>query len=364
MIHPFLHKHGEPSYLHLSEFKNFQGNILHLGYVVDGHTGISFKDFFNQVKKTVEKHNIDIILLDCTGEPWDLDFKYLDNYSPKKLQTAFSKICKTVIVSEDWTYYYKPQPNIIFFPYNLWIQSTQKIDQYYSHNINTDFRCDLEKTKPLMCLNRNTHWHRLYILIKMTKAFWLPKVDFSFVLPVANRLYHPKVEQKLTRKEINYISRLALPIYLDYEQQEIINYCYSNGASSVNVPVYNRCAINLITETSVDDPNLVTEKTTKAFSAYQIPILIGKPGINQYLEDLGLDMFSDYVPWKTWDQEPNPKLRMKKIFKFVNHIMFDTQSILDTHKKFYPRLVRNKEYFHSKDFEGIITEQLHVPINY
>ena len=107
--------------------------------------------------------------------------------------------------------------------------------------------------------------------------------------------------------------------------------------------MYNRCAINLITETSVDEPNLVTEKTTKAFSAYQIPILIGKPGINQYLEDLGLDMFSDYVPWKTWDQEPNPRLRMKKIFKFVNHIMFDTQSILDTHKKFYPRLVRNKE---------------------
>ena len=338
MIHPFLHKHNDPSYLHLSEFKNFQGNILHLGYVVNGHTGVSFKDFFNQVRKTVEKHNIDIILLDCTGEPWDLDFKYLDNYSPKKLQTAFSKICKTVIVSEDWTYYYKPQPNIIFFPYNLWIQSTQKINQYYSHNINTDFRCDLEKTKPLMCLNRNLQWHRLYILIKMTKAFWLPKVDFSFVLPVANRLYHPEVEQKLTRKEINYLSRLALPIHLDYEQQQ--------------------------TETSVDEPNLVTEKTTKAFSAYQIPILIGKPGINQYLEDLGLDMFSDYVLWKTWDQEPNPKLRMKKIFKFVNHIMFDTQSILDTHKKFYPRLVRNKEHFHSKDFENIITGQLDMPINY
>jgi len=359
MIYPFLHEHNDPSYLHFSEFKNFQGNILHLGYIVNGHTGISFKDFFIEVTKAVEKHNIDIILLDCTGEPWDLNFTYLDNHSPIKLQKAFIGICKTVIVTEDWTYYYQPQPNIVFFPYNLWIQSTQKIQQYYK-NGKTFYNAQLEKNKPLMCLNRNLQWHRLFLLHEMQKFTWLSKCDFSFVMPINNRIKDQAIIDNLTEKERIKLLDVTLPIHLDYEQPETINYGYSNGASSVNTPVYNRCAINLITETSVDEPNLVTEKTTKAFTAYQIPIIIGKPNINQYLEDLGLDMFSDYVPWKEWDHEPNPRRRMQKIFLFVNDLMQYPEQILDTHREFHGRLCANREYFHSKDFARLITKQLDI----
>jgi len=145
---------------------------------------------------------------------------------------------------------------------------------------------------------------------------------------------------------------------LDYEEGCSVQFGFNNGASNVNTPVYNRCAVNLITETSVDEPNQVTEKTTKAFSAYQIPIVVGKPGINQYLQDLGMDMFGDYVPWRSWDYEPDPRLRMEKILQFVDTIMQDTDAILNAHQQFHLRLVSNRNYFHSIEFADLITKQL------
>lgn len=357
MIYPFLHEHNDPSYLHYGEFQSFQGNVLHLGYILNGHSEIRQGKFFKLVKHNIRKLKIDLVVLDCTGEPWDIEFGYLDRASPLIIKQVLSEFCRTIVVTEDWHYYYNPTPGIVYFPYNLWIQSTQKVEKYYE-NSRTFYNAKLEKTKPLMCLNRNLQWHRLYVLDKMTKAPWLSKCDFSFVLSLGNKLENPEVLEKLTDGERHHLAQLDLPIFLDYEKDSAINFGYSNGASNVNTPVYDRCAVNLITETSVDEPNLVTEKTTKAFSAYQIPIVIGKPGVNQYLEDLGMDMFKDYVPWQSWDKELNPQSRMKKIFEFVDTIMQKPERILYTHKQLHPRLIRNKEYFHSAKFADNITSQL------
>jgi len=357
MIYPFFHKPNDPGYLHFDEFENLTGNILHLGYILNADNKLGNAEFLKLVEQTVVDKNIDLIILDCTGEPWDIEYDYRVGLSPVALRKLFTKFCKTIIITEDWRYYYDPNPNIVFFPYNLWIHSTQKIEQYYN-NGKTVYKAQLTKTKPLMSLNRNLQWHRLYVLDKMAKASWLSEVDFSFVLPLGNKLEDPEVMEKLTDSEREHLSQLNLPIFLDYEKGSAINFGYNNGTSNVNTPVYNRCAVNLITETSVDETNLVTEKTTKAFSAYQIPIVIGKPGINQYLQDLGMDMFGDYIPWRSWDHEHNPRHRMEKILQFVDTIMQDTDAILNAHQQFHLRLISNHIFFHSAEFADRITKQL------
>ena len=357
MIYPFFHKHNDPSYLHFGEFENLPKNILHVGYILNGDNDLSNEKFIELLQHNIKSRQIDLVILDCTGEPWDVYFEYRVGLSPVKLQKILCKFCRTIIVTEDWHYFYNPDPVIVFFPYNLWIHSTQKIAQYYD-NGKTVYEAQLTKTKPLMCLNRNLQWHRLYVLDKIAKASWLSAVDFSFVLPLGNKLEHPEVMEKLTDSERHHLAQLDLPMFLDYEKDCSINFGYSNGASNVNTPVYNRCAVNLITETSVDETNLITEKTTKAFSAYQIPIVIGKPGINQYLQDLGMDMFNDYVPWRSWDNEHNPRHRMEKILQFVDNIMQDPVNILQAHQQFRPRLIANRNRFHSAEFADNITKQL------
>jgi len=125
--------------------------------------------------------------------------------------------------------------------------------------------------------------------------------------------------------------------------------------------VFQENAINLITETSVLDVVGVclTEKTAKAIMAYQIPIVVANPGASQWLEDVGIDMFSDYVPWEQWDTIKNPKLRLSTIAEFVNDIMQSPQAILEKHKSYYSRLRANKKRFHSQEFGDLLIKQLH-----
>jgi hypothetical protein len=62
------------------------------------------------------------------------------------------------------------------------------------------------------------------------------------------------------------------------------------------LPVYSECAVNIVTETQYDTaPGIITEKTTMALLACQIPIVVGYAGIVQDCEELGFDMFRDLV---------------------------------------------------------------------
>jgi hypothetical protein len=92
--------------------------------------------------------------------------------------------------------------------------------------------------------------------------------------------------------------------------------------------------------------------------AYQIPILISNPGASQWLEDLGIDMFSDYIPWKQWDKILNPKDRVYKIVEHVNMLMQDIDAIMTAHHSFHTRLRLNKQRFHSQEFGNILLKQI------
>jgi hypothetical protein len=120
--------------------------------------------------------------------------------------------------------------------------------------------------------------------------------------------------------------------------------------------VYGDCAVNLITETATD-LTYVSEKTCKPFVARQIPVLVGSTGINQFLTDIGLDMFSDVVPWTTWDHEPDQDLRIKKIMDFVESWL-RSGTMLEDYGQLLPRVQANKQYFHSDQFRTLLLQQM------
>ena len=138
---------------------------------------------------------------------------------------------------------------------------------------------------------------------------------------------------------------------------------WMDGASSVGSPEYRDHAINLVTETSLTEGVILTEKTCKPFLAYQIPVILGPIGANKFLQDMGLDMFEDYIPWRTWDNEINHKLKTQKIVTFLDQLLASPtaeQDILLIHQQMHPRLVRNKERFHSREFLDLLTRQLNL----
>jgi hypothetical protein len=139
-----------------------------------------------------------------------------------------------------------------------------------------------QKTLPMMCLNRNLPWHRVKL-----------------------RKHLDSVADKIV-----YTMGQGMP----GDTYDL------NGAVNIDIGIkhsmYDHCAVNLVTESVVDCPSL-SEKCCKPFAAQQIPVILGYQHINQFLNDLGLDMFPDLVPWQLWDSNPDPVYRIEQVASFV-----------------------------------------------
>jgi len=60
--------------------------------------------------------------------------------------------------------------------------------------------------------------------------------------------------------------------------------------------IYGSTAVNIVTETQFfSQTGIVTEKTFHAWTAEQVPIIIGHKGIVEHCRQMGFDMFDDLV---------------------------------------------------------------------
>jgi len=68
-------------------------------------------------------------------------------------------------------------------------------------------------------------------------------------------------------------------------------------------------------------------------------------------------MFSDLVPWPTWDSTTDSVQRIYKIMDFVES-WIRSGTVLDDYRKLLPRIQANKQYFHSEKFRQRIMNQM------
>jgi len=349
------------------------GNVLFLeqdDVTVDHNV---WKQHLITIETIVKQNNIQKILIDATMNPEIIDKTY-NTEQPTRQQciTALNQICKTYYVTSDYTYYYNPNTHVIFFPAFLWTIGSQQVDEHFKDSVSrqykTTYNAQLTKNKGLMCLNRNLTWHRLYFFSLMAEQSWFDKITYSFLNQIEDRLEAVVIQQFLNRQEREKIKSLEhlLPIKCKSEStvdKESIPIMWMDGASSVASPDYQTHAINLVTETSLTEGVILTEKSCKPFMAYQIPVIVGPIGANQFLHDMGLDMFEDYIPWRRWDSETDHKLKMQKIVLFLDQLLASSsaeQDILNMHQQMHSRLIKNKERFHSLEFLNLLTQQLNL----
>ena len=344
---------------------------LHLNWV-DLDDEVQWDEKFCVIKKFVETNGIDLIILDRSGDPVILDRAVPPQPSDVMRLDQLLTIAETKILVEDWHCLDVPRSNTIWFPYNLWLLNTMSIGKCYpfasAYERPDHYKCSINKSKPMMCLNRNPVWHRIYLLAQIYNKPWFDQIEYSFSHPIDQWVSKHRAfrnQEFFTETEFEFIEKCVVPLTpknLSYEQGTggagSFAFMYFDGGSSVNLPVYNDCAINLITETSMTQGRTLTEKTFKALYAYQIPVLIAPTGSCRHLESLGFDMFSDYVPWKAWDRIPDPKKRITAIVDWVDKIMQSPKEIIETHKKFHQRLINNRERFFSMDLTKKLESQL------
>lgn len=235
------------------------------------------------------------------------------------------------ILTGDCAYYYRPQSGVIFFPIFLWAFSLRN-HLWWNAFI---FDAGTNKVREIMCLNKHPRWHRTWLWAEFNRRNVISAMTYSFAaLEPGSEPY-------------SYTCPLLLP------GEEPDNKRNDVGIGS---RVYHETAVNLVTETTVDQIFL-TEKACKPFMARQIPIIVCGAGTNQFLKDIGLDMFEDIVPWQSWDSETDNILRMTKIAAFVDQWV-RSGTIMDTYRSVLSRVERNKQYFHSEAFRKRIMTQM------
>jgi len=302
-----------------------------------------------QVRSIVQEQGIQLILVDLTHNPYP-DADPDRRPTPRSIQQQYSAIATTQVLTSDYRYYYNPDPDFIFFPLFLWLFGTRQPAWYAQ----VTYDAGLEKSRSIMCLNSTQSWHRIYLFGQLVECPGFDHVDYSFVFPLGNVLERLPIPEYMTTAELNHVRQYQdrLPIRLANDGTA------QKNDVGVGHAVYNQCAVNLVTETSVTEGVIVSEKTCKPFMAYQIPIIVGPIGCSQFLEDLGLDMFADYIPWRTWDSVTDHKLRIRQIVEFVDKLLADPDTIVSAHYGFQDRLIKNKQYFHSPEFENTLLRQV------
>ena len=280
---------------------------------------VTDNDFENveQTRQLLAQHPNQNRILDITHNPFP------DN----KLSLKF-----TPILTNNFEFFYKPQEGTTFFPLFLWMYSLRNPLWWDTFC----FDSGTNKTQGLMCLNNRPRPHRTQVWAEFNQRGIIDQCAFSFTEPV----YYEK-------DQYSY----PYPLTIAGEKFNL-----TRNDIGVGHAVYGDCAVNLITETATD-LTYISEKTCKPFVACQIPILVGSTGINQFLTDIGLDMFSNVVPWTTWDHEPDHNLRIKKIMDFVES-WIRSGTMLEDYGRLLPRVQANKQYFHSDQFRTLLLQQM------
>jgi hypothetical protein len=255
-------------------------------------------------------------VIDITHNPYQEDWLQLDS---------------DTILTNNFQYWYQRSAKHKFFPLFLWMYSL-KNSLWWEPFV---FDAGSNKTQGLMCLNNKPRPHRTWLWNKFNQRSLIDKMAFTFKVPDSNA------------ESYNW----QYPLILLDEQ-------FDDNRNDVGVgnKVYSQCAVNLVTETGMDF-TYVSEKTPKPFVARQIPIIAGCQGINQFLTDIGLDIFEDLVPWPTWDNESNELVRLEKISNFVES-WINSGTMLDDYRRVQHRVENNKAYFHSERFREVIMRDM------
>jgi hypothetical protein len=226
-----------------------------------------------------------------------------------------------LILTNNFQFWYNPETKRVFFPLFLWMYSN-RTPLWYHH---TEFDAGSNKTKTIMCLNKVSRYHRTWLWEEFNRRKLVDSMMYTF------------------------FGQKTLPDEFPGEVQ-------IRNDVGVSHSVYSEYAVNIVTETSVD-LMYISEKTCKPFMANQIPVIVGSAGVNTFLQDIGLDMFEDIVPWRTWDGVSDLTERLQKIADFVEQ-WINSGTILSDYQRVLPRVERNKQYFHSEEFRNRIMNQM------
>ena len=307
--------------------------------------------------------NLDSILIDTTHNPVGLKQNMFGTFCKgQSIQNIEQLVgfCKdyapTVVLHTDFNYV-ADTPNYFYFPVWLWMWSA-RLPLWYGNEFfkkqygpKPRFYDVIEnKTQGMCCLNRTPNWHRILFFNAVAEKPWLSKISYTF----GNHGHGKRYEDAFYFLRPDEIAEFEskkhhLPyILIEGDRQDTTDV-------GVSHPVWSTHTFNLVTESAMDN-TFLSEKTAKPFVSKMIPIILGPRNTAKHLQQAGLDMFGDIIPWHTWDDLADPRDRVKAVVEFLDEFL--QQDLVAIYHANKHRVNRNKEVFHSEQFRKNITAEM------
>lgn len=177
------------------------------------------------------------------------------------------------------------------YPMNNWFW------RYRDWTVDCGNEVNIDKTVWYCCVQNRARYHRvaanLYLDYHGLSDKGILAANYSNIKDIFES--HLFSNSQLLQNQVPFLES-KLPLRIDAADTD------NCLPMDLNPTIYNTPLINLVSETFYfeNDYNTVsemfiTEKTYKAFTAYQIPVIIGPKGTVEKLRYYGFDMFDDIV---------------------------------------------------------------------
>jgi hypothetical protein len=161
----------------------------------------------------------------------------------------------------------------------------------YQKNYRSDTKQKLKNlAHGFSCLNGREAAHRLLLGFFLHQRNLLNQIIYTQRLESVQKIdpWYPEYEKLLNMPGFSDFLYRVLP--------KQIGDGYWND-HSVNHIAYTDAYCNIVTETEIDyGYEIITEKSSKPFIAYQIPLMYAGKGHIQFLKSLGLEVMMDLYP--------------------------------------------------------------------
>lgn len=217
-----------------------------------------------------------------------------------------------------------------------------------------------KKGKFFLCHNRSPKPHRYSTLILLKNQDIIDDVNWSLVsgFECTNELFFSqlftKEEMKKFKMEIDFFKSIKVK-KSDFEIEEDWFKPNSHEINVNGLPIWMRIPekvetfensyINIVTESSYIDSELVvhiTEKSFRPFYFYQLPIFVASHHHVKHLKEIyGFDMFEDVID-HSYDEIVNDRDRFFKIIEEIKNLNKEKNNVKEFYRNNYDRFEKNK----------------------
>ena len=270
--------------------------------------------YFSQAKNK-------LVIVNFSSEHWNRS--ELDVYD----QLA-KKDINFLMLTYDHTQHQK-LPRLVYFPY-WYIRCTDK------------FENPIEKNKifDLGVLNGKPRVHRILNHIELAKKQYRKICIGDFHQNSSDTAESVRPDDNIELSQQEHDLWQASPKKIVYEQKR--------DYLSLDLPSLNESYFHLAMETTVLPGVFVSEKIWKPLAS-KVPFLVyGNPATMEFLKAQGIDTYDDVIDHAYYDQEQDPRQRLKKLHQVLEDVMLTGAD--DIYLKLLPRMIINQNKFYNKEF--------------